>query len=75
MADVDIDLFGEHDKTDLHPDDTSENIPFPLVNLGGESTWESEHEQEMSFGGRAQERRHTDFYLDSLYKELSKHYS
>ena len=29
MADVDIDRFGEHDKTDLHPD---ENILPPPVN-------------------------------------------
>ena len=29
MADVDIDPFGEHDKTDLHLDDTGENIPLP----------------------------------------------
>ena len=36
-ADIDIDPFGDHDKTDLHPDDTGENtgenagenIPLP----------------------------------------------
>ena len=34
------------------------------------------HEQETSFGGgRTQEGRLTDSYVDSLYKELSKHYS
>ena len=33
MADVDIDPFGEHDKTDSHPD--GENIPLPLVNPAG----------------------------------------
>ena len=35
MADIDIDPFGEHDKTDSHPDDTGEAIPLPLVNTGG----------------------------------------
>ena len=76
MADVDIDLFGEYDKTDSHPDDTGDNIPLPLVNQGGGSTWEPEHEQETLFGGgRIQERRLTNSYIDSLYKELSKHYS
>ena len=49
MADVGIDPFGEHNKTDLHPDDTGESIP--LVNPGGESTFEPEHGQETSFGG------------------------
>ena len=52
MADIDIDPFGEHDKTDSHPDGTSENIPLPLVNPGGGSNWEPEHKQETSFGGR-----------------------
>ena len=76
MADVDIDLFGEYDKTDSHPDDTGENTPLPLVNQGGGSTWKPEHEQETLFGGgRIQERRLTNSYIDSLYKELSKHYS
>ena len=77
MADVDIDPFGEHDKTDSHPDDTGENIP---LNAGGGvmggSTWEPEHEHETSFGGgKTQERRLIDSYVDSLYKKLSKHYS
>ena len=46
MADVDIDPFGEHDKTDTHPDETGENP--------GGATWEPEpeHEQETSFGGK-----------------------
>ena len=37
MADADIDPFGEH-KTDLHPDDTGENIPLLLVSLYKESS-------------------------------------
>ena len=45
MADINIDPFGEHDKTDWHPDDTGKNIPLSLVNPGGAmggSTWEPE---------------------------------
>ena len=42
MADVDIDSFGEHDKTDSHPEDTGENFP---ITPRGESTWEPEREQ------------------------------
>ena len=48
MADVDIDPFGEHDRTESRTDETGENIPFTPV---GGSTWEPEHEQETSFGG------------------------
>ena len=40
MADVDIDPFGDHDKTDSHPDDIGENIPLPPSTPGGRSTWE-----------------------------------
>ena len=74
MAYIDIDPFGDHDKTDSYADDTGKNIP--QVNPGG-STWEPECEQETSFGGggKTQERRLTDSYVDSLYKELSKHYT
>ena len=43
-----------------------------LLNPSGGSTWEREREQETS--GKTQERRLTDSYIDSLYKELSKHY-
>ena len=48
MADVDIDPFEEHGKTDEMTDET-----FPLTPVGG-STWESEHEHETSFGGMSQ---------------------
>ena len=34
MAGVDIDPFGEHDKTDSHPDEIGTNIPLPLVTSG-----------------------------------------
>ena len=76
MADVDVNPFGDHDKTDSHSDDTGENIPLPPVNPGEGGTWEPEREQGTSFGGRkTQERRVTDSYFNSLYKELSLHYS
>ena len=55
MSNIDIHPFGEHDKTDLHSDDTGETIPFTP---GGRSTWEPECNQETSFGGgRTQEGR------------------
>ena len=47
MADIDIDPFGEHESRTEEP--TDENIPLDLV-TPGRSTWEPEHEQEMSFG-------------------------
>ena len=54
MADVDIDPFGEHDRTESRTDETGENIPFTPVGGGGSSTWEPEREQETSFGGESQ---------------------
>ena len=74
MADVDIDPFGDHNKTESRPDEPmGENIH---LTAGGGSTWEPEHEQETSFGGgRTQERRFINSYVDSLYEELSKHYN
>ena len=48
MADVDIDPFGEPDRTESRTDESGENIPFTPV---GGSTWEPERsEQETSFG-------------------------
>ena len=48
MADVDIDPFGEHGRTE---EPTDENIPLtPVTPVGGGSTWEPEREQETSFG-------------------------
>ena len=49
MADIDIDLFREHEsRTDDHTD-TDENIPLDLVTPGG-STWKPtrEHSEEES---------------------------
>ena len=53
MADIDIDPFGEHESRSEEP--TDENIPLDLVTPGreGVQTWEPEHEQETSFGGRS----------------------
>ena len=50
MADVDIDPFGEYDKTDSYPEDTGEKF---LLIPRGESTWVPEREQEMSIGGNS----------------------
>ena len=72
MADVDINPFGEHDKTDAHPNERLETIPLNARGAMRRSTWEPERQQELSFGvGKTQERRLTDSYIDSLYKELS----
>ena len=47
MADIDINPSGEHESRTEEP--TDENIPLTLV-TPGRSTWEPEHEHEMSFG-------------------------
>ena len=39
MADIDIDPFGEHDRTEEPMD---EHIPLSLVTPGERSTWEPE---------------------------------
>ena len=53
MADIDIDPFGEHESRPEEP--TNEHIPPDPFTPGreGGSTWEPEHEQETSFGGRS----------------------
>ena len=56
MADVDINPFGKHDRTESRTDETGENIPLDPVTPGGGSTWEPECEQETSFGGRESQR-------------------
>ena len=70
MADIDIDPFGEHESSTEEP--TGENIPLDLV-TPGRSTWELEHEQEMSFGGRESQRtKLMKDYVKDLYKKLSE---
>ena len=64
MADIDIDPFGEHDRTEYRTDETGENIP--LTPVGG-STWEPEHEQETSFRGESQRTKLMKDYVRDLY--------
>ena len=72
MADIDIDLFGEHESRPEDNTETGENIPFTPV--GGRSTWEPERgEQETSFGGRESQRtKLMKDYVTDLYKRLSE---
>ena len=50
MANIDIDPFGEHDRTE-EPMDEHILLPpvSPVTPVGGGSTWDPEHEQETSF--------------------------
>ena len=66
MADVDIDPFEKHDKTDSHPDKTDLH-PLPPVNPGGGSTWEPDREQEASFGGTRQKTEVLKKHVKALY--------
>ena len=51
MADIDIDPFGEHDRTESRTDEPpDEHIPL-IPKEGGVLTWGPTHEQETSFGG------------------------
>ena len=70
MADVDIDPFGEHDRTESRTDETGENILFTPV--GGGATWEPEREEETSFGGESQRTKLMKDYVRDLYKKLSE---
>ena len=72
MADIDINAFGEHDRTE---EPTDENIP--LIPVGGGSTWEptrEQVEQETSFGGTSLETLKYESlksFVKSWYKRLS----
>ena len=72
MADVDIDLFGEHESRTDEP--TDEHIPLdPVTLVGGRSTWEPTREQETSFGGREFQRtKLMKDYVKDLYKKISE---
>ena len=74
MADVNIDPFGEHDRTESRTDETGENIP--LTSAGGRSTWELERgEQDTSFGGEESQRTKLEKdYVRDLYQKLSEKY-
>ena len=74
MADIDIDPFGEHDRTESRIDDhteTGKNIPFTPAG-GGTPTWEPEREQELSFGGESQRTKLMKDYVKDLYKKISE---
>ena len=75
MADIDIDPFWEHDRTELRTDETGENIPIPPVTPVARSTWETEREQETSFRGESQSTKLMKDYLKDLYKKLSENIS
>ena len=69
MADIDINPFGELDRTE---EPAGENIP--LTPVGGGSTWEPTLEQETSFGGKSSETpkyEALESFVKSLYKRLS----
>ena len=83
MADTDIDPFGEHQSRPEEP--TDEHISLDPVTPGGgwalwahcctatPSTWELEHEQETSFGGRESQRtKLVKDYVKDLYKKISE---
>ena len=76
MADIDIDPFGEHDKTE---EPTDEHIPLDLCSgasgppvTPGRSTWEPMHEQETSFRGESQKTKLMKDYVKDLYKRISE---
>ena len=69
MADVDIDLFEEHESRPEEP--TDEHIPLNLVTPvgGGGSTWEPTREQETSFGGRSHTSvLHKEYLVGEIYE-------
>ena len=70
MANVDIDPFGEHGRTE---NPTDENIPLTAITPVGGSTWEPEREQQTSFGGRESQRnRVLKDRVEGLYVKLSQ---
>ena len=70
MADIDIDLFEEHESRPEEP--TDEHIPLTPVGGAG-STWEPTREQETSFGGRESHRTNLmKDYVRDLCKRLSE---
>ena len=66
MADIDLTPFSDHDKTDTQPDKTGEIIPLNKKGVGG-ATWEPEHEQKKSFGGKTQRTRLKEAHVEGLY--------
>ena len=75
MADIDIDPFERHDRTESRTDETGENIPIPPVTPVGRSTWEPELEQETSFGRESERTNLMKDYVKDLYNKLSENIS
>ena len=78
MADVDIDSFVEHDRTESRTDEPMDEHN-PLIPGVGGSTWEpgqshmsAEREQETSFGGESQRIKLMKDYVKDLYKKISE---
>ena len=78
MADVDVDQFGEHGRTESRTDEPTDEHIALIPGVGG-STWEpgqsrasAEHEQETSFGGESQRTKLMKDYVKDLYKKLSE---
>ena len=70
MAEVDIDLFGEHELRTDEP--TDEHISLTPVG-GGRSTWEPDQaEQETSFRRESQRTKLMKDYVKDLHKRLSE---
>ena len=68
MADIDIDPFGEHDRTE---EQTDENIPLSPVGPRGGSTWEPECERETSFGGTSRTSvLHKEYLVGEIYEPI-----
>ena len=73
MADIDIDLFGEHDRTESRTDETT-NETFPLTPKGGSFVTRAQvhlasGEQETSFGGEIHESvLHKEYLVGEIYE-------
>ena len=74
MVDVDINPFGEHDRTELRAEEPSdENIPLDPFTPERSPTWQPTREQEASFGGRESQRtKLMKDYVKDLYKKISE---
>ena len=71
MADIDIDLFGEHESRPEEP--TDEHVPLDPVTPGRSSTWEPDQgEQKTSFRGESQRTKLMKDYVKDLYKKISE---
>ena len=79
MADIDINPFGEHDRTESRTEEPmGENSP--LTPVGGRSTWEPEPKQETSFRGLSGTRASlmagfVEDRVNGLYEILSEHFT